>query len=557
MMKRAFMALTLCLAATLAQAVPAKQGLWKTITLADGQQIKAELTGDEFFHYWRTADGNAYTYDNESQRYVSVNLNERAKTANAARQTANLRRSSQAKAAAKTVYTGEKRGLIILVEFPGKKDGSIEAKQFKTPEAHDFYDKVINQENFTDPDKGYIESVYDYFLAQSKGQFKFKFDVVGPYKLGNFYSYYGLDNSSGQDVHLGKMIYDACKKADADVDFSKYDWDGDGVVDQLAILYAGQGQNTNADDPNLIWPQEGSLKALGSDQAPFERDGVTIEKFAISCELGEGGAVDGIGTICHEFSHCFGLPDMYDTGSFGTTELNYGTYVWDLMNMGNYLDGGFKPAGYTAWERMACGWQQPIELSRDTVVNSMKPLSGGGDTYIIYNDNHKDEYFLLENRQQTGFDAGLYASGLLVSHVDYDAEAWKANTVNADKERFSILAADNSKKRTVDDVKGDLYPFNGNNSISDSSMPATTLANKNADGTYNLGKEVTDITQNADGTISFQFRNLRTSGIQSATASGTQGCRKGVYNLNGQRIGNTLSTLPSGIYIVNGKKIIK
>ena len=87
MMKRAFMALTLCLAATLAQAVPAKQGLWKTITLADGQQIKAELTGDEFFHYWRTADGNAYTYDNESQRYVSVNLNERAKTANAARQT--------------------------------------------------------------------------------------------------------------------------------------------------------------------------------------------------------------------------------------------------------------------------------------------------------------------------------------------------------------------------------------------------------------------------------------------------------------------------------------
>lgn len=101
----------------------------------------------------------------------------------------------------------------------------------------------------------------------------------------------------------------------------------------------------NGADTGLIWPQEGSLNSVGSDQQPFEMDGVTIDSYACSCELGENKVIDGIGTICHEFSHCFGLPDTYDKGtSFGQTELKYGTYVWDLMNNGNYLNGGYTPA---------------------------------------------------------------------------------------------------------------------------------------------------------------------------------------------------------------------
>ena len=465
--------------------------------------------------------------------------------------------SSFAEPAKPGTYVGKKKGLIILVEFPKRSATNTPAVSFSTENARDFYDRVANEKNFSDPATGFTESVYDYFYAQSEGQFEFNFDVVGPYKLGNTYNYYGADEDGVQDVKLGKFVYDACRKADGDVNFADYDWDDDGKVDQLYILYAGQGQNVNGDDTGLIWPQEGSLNALGSDQEPFEMDGVTIETFACSNELGKDNVLDGIGTICHEFSHCFGLPDMYDKGtSFGATSLNYGTYVWDLMNMGNYLNGGFTPAGYTAFERMYCGWKQPIELKEDTEVTNMKPLSEGGDTYIIYNDGDRNEYFLLENRQKTGCDAALYAAGLMITHVDYSEEAWTANNVNTTKERCFIVAADNSKQRTVVDVEGDLYPYAGNNSFGNGTTPAATLINANSDGSFLLNKEITDITQNADGTISFKFKNNNISDgiatIETESAKSTA-----VYGINGQYLGTDLSKLPKGIYIINGKKITK
>ncbi len=465
--------------------------------------------------------------------------------------------SSFAAPAKAGTYVGKKKGLIILVEFPKRTATNTPAVSFSMENARDFYDRVANEKNFSDPATGFTESVYDYFYAQSEGQLEFNFDVVGPYKLGNAYNYYGADSDGVQDTKLGKFVYDACRKADGDVNFADYDWDGDGKVDQLYILYAGQGQNVNGADTGLIWPQEGSLNALGSDQAPFEMDGVTIETFACSNELGKDNVLDGIGTICHEFSHCFGLPDMYDKGtSFGATTLNYGTYVWDLMNMGNYLNGGFTPAGYTAFERMYCGWKQPIELKDDTEVIDMKPLSEGGNTYIIYNDGDRNEYFLLENRQKTGCDAGLYAAGLMITHVDYSEEAWSANNVNTTKERCFIVAADNSKEKTIADVEGDLYPYGGNNSFGNTTTPTATLINANSDGSYLLNKEITDITQNADGTISFKFKNNNVSdGI--ATIDAAPANAKAIYGINGQYLGTDLNKLPKGIYIINGKKITK
>ncbi len=454
-------------------------------------------------------------------------------------------------------YVGKKKGLIILVEFPKRKATNTPAVSFSTANARDFYDRVANEKNFSDPATGFTESVYDYFYAQSQGQFEFNFDVVGPYKLGNEYSYYGKDDASGQDEHLGKLVYDACNKADGDVNFADYDMDGDGKVDLVYILYAGQGQNVNGKDTGLIYPQEGSLNSYGTDQAAFQMDGVTIESFACSNELGVDNVIDGIGTMCHEFSHCLGLPDMYDKGtSFGATSLNYGTYVWDLMNMGNYLNGGFTPAGYTAFELMYCGWKQPIELKADTVVTNMKPLSEGGDTYIIYNDGNRNEYFLLENRQKTGCDSALYAAGLMITHVDYDEKAWTANDVNTTKERCFIVAADNSKQRTVADVEGDLYPYGGNNSFGNTTTPAATLINANSDGSFLLNKEITDITQHADGTISFKFKNNNSStGIHAVEAGSSKSTA--IYGINGEYLGTDLNKLPKGIYIINGKKIIK
>ncbi|MGM9714475.1 MAG: M6 family metalloprotease domain-containing protein [Prevotella sp.] len=540
-------------------AIPAKPGQWRTLRLADGTEVRAELTGDEFCHYWRAADGTAYVATAEQGVYMKADREAVEANAVALRSKANAIRQTRAAEGDTEKFTGKKRGLIILVEFVGKDE--IPAKTFSRSDAQAYYDRVANEKGFNDPEVGFKSSVYDYFYAQSDGKFEFNFDVVGPFTLPNTYRTYGANDGGygTNEANIGKLIYDACRYADkkGDVDFTKYDWDGDGVVDQVFVLYAGQGENTCPDDLYLIWPQEGTLGSIGMDQKPFEMDGVTVKSFACSCELGEGGRLDGIGTICHEFSHCFGLPDMYDKGTaFGATELHYGTYVWDLMNMGNYLDNGYQPAGYTAYERAFCGWKTLTELNETTDVTDMKPLSEGGDAYIIYNDGNRNEYYIIENRQKTGCDGGLYAAGMMISHVNYSAEAWAANDVNTTKERCGIIAADNSWTRTENDVKGDLYPFNGNNALTATTTPAATVVNENKDGSLFMRKDITDITQNADGTMSFRFYNPLSSGIENIQTDSNPVRVKGVYNIAGQRI-TSPNTNGHGLYIIDGKKILR
>lgn len=535
-------------------AVPAKPGQWSTLRLIDNTEVWAELKGDEYCHYWMDREGNAYsaTVDGCYRKVDSAQLELKGRMV---RSKANQERATRA--AEPDKFIGKKRGLIILVEFNKRTATSTPAMTFTQNNAAQYYDRVANEIGFQDPEVGFKSSVYDYFFAQSYGQFEFNFDVVGPYRLPNSYNYYGQDNGTMLDIHLGQLVYDACDWANDDVDFSKYDWDDDGIVDQVFILYAGQGQNVNGIDTGLIWPQEGTLNAFGSDQSPFQMDGVTIDNFACSCELGEGGKIDGIGTICHEFSHCFGLPDMYDKGSFGATTQNYGTYVWDLMNMGNYLDNGYQPAGYTAYERAFCGWMTLTELKSDQTISNMKPIAEAPEAYIIYNEGYKDEYYIVENRQQTGCDAGLMGSGLLISHIDYSQEAWDSNNVNTGKERFSIFAADNTWQMidykdwnlNADKMGGDLYPYAGNNALTATTTPAATVNHPNVDGSLLMQKDITDIEQHIDGTISFSFTTHLFTGINDVK---TEKNNKAIYyNLAGQRINQ-----PRSIYIKQNKKII-
>ncbi len=483
-------------------------------------------------------------------------------------------------------FEGEHRGLIILVEFGAKPLAGISEVLFSDPtgeastdddvrkaNVRSFYERVANEEGFSDETTGFTQSVCDYFLAQSRGAFKFKFDVMGPYKLRNPYTYYGADNGSTIDVNLCNLIQDACtyaQRVDSIADPSVYDWDADGYADQVFILYAGQGQNTNGENTSLIWPQEGNLSGVGSSVAPFtlgdESKAVKVDTYACSCELGEGGKRDGIGTICHEFSHCLGLPDAYDKGtSFGATSLNYGTYVWDPMNMGNYLGDSFSPAGYTALERWLCGWLTPIELSTDneTAVLNLKPLSEGGDAYVIRNPAYTDEFYMIENRAKTGTDTALYASGLLITHVDYSEEAWQANNVNTTKERCAVVAADNSWLRTVDDVIGDLYPYVkdgavANNTLSNVSTPACTTIHPNTDGSYFLNVKVTDMEINADGSANFvcSADATKPTVISEPKIEAEQSVE--AYSLDGRKISTNGAQLGRGLYIVGGKlKMIK
>ena len=282
----------------------------------------------------------------------------------------------------------------------------------------------------------------------------------------------------------------------------------------------------------------------------------------------------GIGTICHEFSHCLGFADMYDTTANGG---NYGMGFFDVMASGSYNGGGFIPCNYNAYERIYAGWTEPIVLEDPASVKAMKSTQDYGRPFIIYNDKHPEEFFTLENREKKGWDAALYGSGMMITHVDYDQSVWGVNQVNAsasDHQRCTIFHADNDDNgQDLGSIQNDLYPYmvSGavmNDELTDDSRPAAKLYNKNTDGTKFMGKPVTAIRKNADGTMSFDFMGGSEENILDNTTkkeetaikdikADTRKADNRVYSIDGRYLGDDINALGKGLYIVGGKKELK
>ena len=500
-MKRILLSISAVLAAIAIQAMPVKPGICRNITLADGTVVKAELVGDEHLTYWRTADGACYRQTPSAGVFSKVELSalqseyDAVVAQKAAREKAILesaRTSMPVKKVEGSKFQGKKKCLVILANFADTK--------FKPEHTLDLYKQIINGENYSDETLGFKGSVRDYFKAQSGGQFEIDFDVVGPVDLPKGYAGYGKNDASGRDqaalVYL--MVEDAVNLAkDQVTDWKQYDWDGDGLVEEVFVLYAGHGQAKYPQDPDLVWPHKSAIDPM------TVADGVKVSVYACSSELGATEAIDGIGAFCHEFSHCMGLKDHYDINGRG-----YGTGFWDIMCFGCYNGNTFLPAEYNSYEKMFCGWKEPIVLNAEPQkIEGMKALAAGGDTYIFYNDGNENEYYMLENRQKTGWDAALPGEGLIVLHVDYSKGAWEDNQVNynAARQRMTVIPADNTLGSTDEDKAGDAWPYQGNNSLTNYSRPACTVYNANTDGTGYMNKYLLNITQNADGTISFEY----------------------------------------------------
>lgn len=511
-MKLLMLASLLGFVALSAQAVPAKKGVWRMVTLADGTQKRVELRGDEFCSYWVDAEGVSYNLDSESKRYVRVDANALQLRASQLRAKANqdrIERMAKARrmAAKKSLgqtngsYFGKKKGLIILVQYKDKK--------FKFGHNQKMYDRMANETGYN-TSLGFVGSVKDYFLAQSNGQFELDFDVVGPYTLNHEYAYYGAPSGTSNDVRPRDMVYDACRLADPDVNYADYDWDGDGYVEQVYVLFAGLGQAAGGDE-NTIWPHESKLQYGNNGSYVSKDNNVTVNTYACGPELtlqytpiGYRERVDGIGTLCHEFSHCLGYPDLYDTNYGG----NFGMGSFDLMDAGSYNGESFCPPNYSAYEKWFAGWITPTVLDKPASVKGMQAQDVKyGQAFVVYNDNNKNEYYLIENRQQSVgiWDKQLPASGMMITHVDYDENIWAWNNVNTivnyssqygpeyayrdnDHQRLTIFHADNEEGSSADSQAGDLYPFNGNNSLTDTSSPAATIYQ----GGTTMGKPITN-----------------------------------------------------------------
>lgn len=583
-MKKLYLMLSMLFAfGTAANAVPAKK-LQKVITLANGTQVSVELRGDEYLSWWEGTDGTAYrttatdenvfeAFDLEAQKPAAAARRARTEQGRVAR-LARVKNSlngaddkMRGLGGDHITYKGVKKGLVVLVDFKNK----------KFADGHDleYYKNVINGKDFTDEKEGYVGSVRDYFLAQSNGQFELDFDVVGPVTMSKNSGYYGNDSQYQKDEKVYEMIKEACDAIQDQVNLKDYDWDGDGEADQVFFLYAGLGQASGGSN-GTIWPHESELRYWPCGVLSYPTG--KINTYACANELqpetqGSSRYISaGIGTICHEFSHCLGFADMYDTTGGG----GYGMSVFDVMDQGSYNGNGFVPCNYTAFERIYAGWVEAIELIDPATVKDMKSVSDYGHPFIMYNYKNTNEYFLLENRQNTGWDKGLYGSnGLLITHVNYVPSRWANNIVNSSNEKIqccTVVNADGSRENTQYSLQGDLYPYEVkgmtmNDEFTDDSEPASKLYNKNTDNSYALGIPITQIKR-SKGSISFLVCGGDDKNVIDNTFKGVVDGINGVtvvkktvdnriYSIDGRYLGTDASALGKGIYVVGGKKIVK
>lgn len=442
----------------------------------DGTELELFLVGDEYGHYYATADGKRMKRNRAGAFVEEYNV----------RKASSLQRKPDA-IHASFPLTGKVRSLAILVNFTDVK--------FSVPNPQQQYTRLLNESGYSD--NGGTGSARDYFIASSDSAFLPDFDVYGPYDLSHEMAYYG----GNDDQNARQMIVEAVALADAaGVDMSLYDENNDGVIDNVFVYYAGHNEAEHGPDDS-VWPHRSVVLNSGV------YSGKTIYDYACTSELKgyDGVNMCGIGTFCHEFGHVLGLADLYKTTDNQSGESTYTVGNWDIMCSGNYNNEGRTPPTYTAFERFYLGWLKPQQLL-ESANCWLEPIATSNTAYLIASGQHNlsgqspipNEYFLIENRQRVGWDAGkdaLPGVGLLISHVNFNAASWKQNTFNNGTPLgYDIVEAYNPNPNTSSPA--DTYPGTGG---------VTNWIPTLYDGTLLNDMPVLNIEQLADLSMSFRF----------------------------------------------------
>ena len=468
-MKKVFMAMMLCAVTLAAYAVPARRG-WQTRTQADGSTIEVQVIGDEFYHYTINRDGKQVREINGM--YVEVGEAPTPEVAKARRAKGVAHRQR------KDIGTEPNlapKGVVILVNFSNKsmQSGHTQAT----------FDELCNSLNCT-VNAGY-PSAGQYFADQSNGSYRPQFDVFGPVTLSRNVAYYGTDkpgDEEGDDQHATDAVVEGCRLADEqfNINWVDYDSDNDGYVDFVYVIYAGKGQ-ADGGTSETIWPHNWSVvSARKSGYCTYEAaqctvGGKKLDNYAMSGEM-SGNSLGGIGTLCHEFGHVMGLPDLYDT-DYGTNYENCLTpNDWDVMDGGSYNGDGHCPPNYDPWEKDFFGWLTPINLGSEG--QNVTLYANGTENQQTYQINASGKYvspttsglrYYIENRQAVGWDEPLTGHGLLIWKVNFNATAWTDNAPNntntSGSPLYTVVSASGSKigwDGSTDNCPKNTFPGSGN-----------------------------------------------------------------------------------------------
>lgn len=473
---------------------------------ADGSWLTIQMRGDEHGHYVLTSDGIPLVFNARQENYEyadwkdgkvqasgikAVEASERTAKVKAfvesldksailesfkrarlqqLQQTLSSRRNASLKAGSNPQKEklnnfptiGEVHSLVILVQFADTKFSTVGS------DAHQFFNNMLNEPGFT-YSNGANGSARDFYLNSSNGRFQPQFDVIGPVTLPEKYSYYGANKGSSVDnpARLEQFVREACTLADPLVDFSQYDHNQDGYIDNIYFFYAGKGE-ADSGDGNAIWPHSAyysdMAKDAGLSETSLKLNGVEVGNYTCSNEI-NGTLITpqpaGIGTFVHEFGHVLGLADHYDV-NYGMTTFAPGSF--DTMAQASYNNNGNTPAAFSAYERACLGWLDLTVLKNGVdSLNVLPDLNDSNKAYVVpVGGTNDEEYFIMENRQKKGWDAFIPGHGMLLWHIDYDAKAWEKNELNitGTHQRVDIVEADN--KLTDNTRAGDPFPGTSN-----------------------------------------------------------------------------------------------
>ncbi len=511
------------------------------ITQPDGTQLTIRLHGSEFNHFQTTEDGYVLKTDAKGfltyatvnsagelveSNFVAQNINKRTATEvqflKTVDQTA-VQQSIQSLSKKNKMLLsgadkprkaypliGAPKALVILVNFTDK--------AFVVPTPQTAFQNLVTQSGYSA--NGGTGSAKDYFMSASYGKFAPDFVVAGPVTLPQNMAYYGGNDTSGSDKNPAQMVLDACKAlSTTGFDFTPYDTDNNGVIDNVFIYYAGYNE-AEGGPANTIWPHRWSISSAGLTSGSYS--GKTVEDYSCTSELKStsGSSMCGVGTFCHEFGHVLGLPDYYNTS--GSTTYISTTETWEVMDYGPYLNGGCTPPTYSAWDRFYLGYLTPQQINTASDVTLLPlylgttvPANTSNQAYLIAASTHNlngaapspAEFFLVEYRKHTGWDTYLGqtvdangnlttipSDGMCIWHIDYLQSAWDSNGPNN---------AASSTQTAASHMRVYLQPLSGQTVTPGTTFTTGSFTPTTWSGT-NLNKPLSSIAMTANN-MTFKF----------------------------------------------------